>query len=141
MDAAHETLLFHTAVLWLSKENVVQRIFELREEISLFLGIQNKQGLLSAGSADSFEIRLAYLVDIFRQLNTLNLQGKGSLIIDFVDKIKAFIRKMENWRRKVGMGNLAMLETVSEIVEECDAATQNLITQHLEAWKGNLKDT
>ena len=46
---------------------------------------------------------------------------------------KAFIRKMENWRRKVGMENFAMLETVSEIVEECDAATQNLITQHLEA--------
>ncbi|XP_063889743.1 protein FAM200C-like [Scylla paramamosain] len=141
MDAAHETLLFHTAVRWLSKGNVVQRVFELREEISLFLRIQNKQDLLSAWSADSFEIRLAYLVDIFRQLNTLNLelQGKGSLIIDFVDKIKAFIRKMENWRRKVGMGNLAMLETVSEIVEECDAATQNLITQHLEALEGEFK--
>ncbi|XP_045109127.1 zinc finger BED domain-containing protein 5-like [Portunus trituberculatus] len=141
MDAAHETLLFHTAVRWLSKGNVVQRVFELREEISLFLRIQNKQDLLSAWSADSFEIRLAYLVDIFRQLNTLNLelQGKGSLIIDFVDKIKAFIRKMENWRRKVGMGNLAMLETVSEIVEKCDAATQNLITQHLEALEGEFK--
>ena len=64
--------------------------------------------------ADSFEIRLAYLVYIFRQLNTLNLelQGKGSLIIGLVDKIKAFIRKMENWRRKVGMGNLAMLDTM-----------------------------
>ena len=46
-----------------------------------------------------------------------------------MDKIKAFIHKMENWRHKVGMGNLAMLDTVSEIVEECDAATQNLITQ------------
>ena len=131
MDAVHDTLLFHIAVRWLSKGNVVQRVFELREDVSLFLRIQNKQDLLSAWSADSFEIRLAYLVDIFRQLNTLNLelQGKGSLIIDLVDKIKAFIRKMENWRRKVGMGNLAMLETVSEIVEECDAATQNLITQ------------
>ncbi|XP_045104386.1 zinc finger BED domain-containing protein 5-like [Portunus trituberculatus] len=46
---------------------------------------------------------------------------------------------MENWRRKVGMGNLAMLETVSEIVEKCDAATQNLITQHLEALEGEFK--
>ena len=27
------------AVRWLSKENVVQRVFELREEISLFLRI------------------------------------------------------------------------------------------------------
>ena len=87
--------------------------------------------MLSAWSADSFEIRLAYLIDIFRQLNTLNmeLQGKGSLIID---------RKMENWRRKVGMEIFAMLETVSEIVKECDAATQNLITQHLEALEGGI---
>ncbi|KAK4324250.1 hypothetical protein Pmani_005090 [Petrolisthes manimaculis] len=141
MDAAHETLLFHTAVRWLSKGNVVQRVFELREEISLFLRIQNKQDLLTAWSADSFEIWLAYIVDIFRQLNTLNLelQGKGSLIIDFVDKIKAFIRKMENWRRKIRIGNLAMLEKVSEIVEECDAATQNLITQYFEALEGEFK--
>ena len=64
----------------------------------------------------------------FRQLNTLNLelQGKGSLIIDLVDKIKAFIRKMENWRRKVGMENFAMLKTVSEIVEECEAKVRGL---------------
>ena len=61
------------------------------------------------------------------------------MIIDLVDKIKTFIRKMENWRRKVGMENFAMLDTVSEIVEECDAATQNLSTLRL--WKGNLKDT
>ena len=37
------------------------------------------------------------------------------------------------------MGNLAMLETVSEIPEECDVATQNLITQHLEALEGEFK--
>ena len=76
MDAAHETL-FQTAVRWLSKGNVVQCVFELREEISLFLRIQNKQDLLSAWAADSFEKRLGYLVDIFRQLNTLNLNSKG----------------------------------------------------------------
>lgn len=112
----------------------LQRVFKLKEEIRLFLEVQDKQDL-SAWFVDGFEIQLAYLVGIFKQLNTLNLelQGKGTLIIDFVDKIKAFIRKMENWRRKVGMGNLAMLETVSDIAKECDTATKNLIVQHLEA--------
>ena len=46
---------------------------------------------------------------------------------------------MENWRRKVGMENFAMLDTVLEIIEECDAATHNLITQHLEALEGEFK--
>ena len=59
------------------KEMYVQLIFELRNEISLFIRIQNKQDLVSAWSADSFEIRLAYLVDIFRQLNTLTWNSKG----------------------------------------------------------------
>ena len=56
-----------------------------------------------------------------------------------VDKIKALICKMENWRWKVGMGNLAILETVSDIAEECDTATKNLIVQHPEAIVEELK--
>ena len=62
--------------------------------------------MLSAWFVDGFEIQLAYLVDIFKQLNTLNLelQGEGTLIIDMEDKIKAFIRKMEveSWNGKLG---------------------------------------
>ena len=77
IDAAYETLLFHTAVRWLSKENIVQRVFELREEISIFLRIQNKQYLLSAWSADSIEIRLAYLVDIFPKERKLDIRSCG----------------------------------------------------------------
>lgn len=48
---------------------------------------------------------------------------------------------IENWRSKVGMENLGMLEIVLEIVEECDAVPQSLINEHLEALEGDLKDT
>ncbi|XP_068210544.1 zinc finger BED domain-containing protein 5-like [Palaemon carinicauda] len=37
------------------------------------------------------------------------------------------------------MGNLAMLKKVSQMASECDAATHNLITQHLEALEGEVK--
>lgn len=47
---------------------------------------------------------------------------------------------IENWRSKVGMENLGMLEIVLEIVEECDAVPQSLIT-HLEALEVDLKGT
>ena len=41
---------------------------------------------------------LAYLVDIFDSLNTLNLkmQGKEKNIIQFVDLINAFVVKLSN---------------------------------------------
>ena len=118
MNSYHENLLFCTNVCWLSKGKEVRRVYELREEIRLFLQTQNKKSLLSVWSVDRNEFRLTYFVDIFKQLNTLNLefQGKRCFIIDFVEKIKSFINKMENWKRIIGIENFAMLETVSEIV-------------------------
>ena len=46
MDADHTALLYHTQVRWLSKENMLSRIFELREEVKLFLVAKQKHDLL-----------------------------------------------------------------------------------------------
>ena len=106
MGSVHKMLLFYTQARWLSKDNVVQSVFALRE-VKLFLGIQNKVDLLSIWTGDDWELRLAYLVDIFRQLNSLNVefQGKESLIIDFLEKIKAKLEAQNC------LGNFAILET------------------------------
>ncbi|XP_042203808.1 zinc finger BED domain-containing protein 5-like [Homarus americanus] len=47
MDSEHEALLFYSKVRWLSKGNVVNRVFELRGELKLFLEVQGKDDLLS----------------------------------------------------------------------------------------------
>ena len=36
MDSNHEALLFYSAVRWLYKGNVVERVFELRQELQTF---------------------------------------------------------------------------------------------------------
>ena len=53
-----------------------------------------------------FKLLLAYLNDIFCRLNLLNksLQGRFTTVIDFVDKIRAFIMKSELWEAKVNVG-------------------------------------
>ena len=44
MNSTHETLLFHTTVRWLSKDNVVKCVFKMKDEIKLliFLNFKNK---------------------------------------------------------------------------------------------------
>ena len=43
MDSAYETLLFHTAVRWLLKGNMLGRVYDMREEVRRVLESHRKQ--------------------------------------------------------------------------------------------------
>ena len=43
MDSNHETLLFHISVRWLSKGNMLARVYEMKDELKLFLEAHGKQ--------------------------------------------------------------------------------------------------
>ena len=139
LDASSETLLFHTEVPWLSKGNVVKRVFELRAEIQEFIIQQNKQDLLLHFNIDEQSLKLAYLVDIFSRLNILNLsmQGKESTVLDFVDKVNAFIMKLELWSGQISKGKLDQFHTLNELTSEkkivLDVETKEVILEHLRA--------
>ena len=139
LDASSETLLFHTEVRWLSKGNVVKRVFELRAEIQEFIIQQNKQDLQLHFNIDEQSHKLAYLVDIFSRLNILNLsmQGKESTVIDFVDKVNAFIMKLELWSGQISKGKLDQFHTLNELTSEkkivLDVETKEVILEHLRA--------
>ena len=45
INSTHETLLFQTAFCWLSKSNVVKRVFKMKDEIKLFLNFKNEATL------------------------------------------------------------------------------------------------
>ena len=49
---------------------------------------------------------------MFEQPNKLNLQmqGRNTDIIKFVDALKAFISKLSNWKRKIRIQNYLILE-------------------------------
>ena len=82
VGADHEVLLFHINVRWLSKGNMLERFYELKDEVKLFWEDQKKFDLLATVNSEEFEISLAYLVDFFESLNKLNrqLQGRNSNI-------------------------------------------------------------
>ena len=75
----------------LSKGKVLLRVYELRNEISIFLKEEN-HALASTFEDKVFLNHLAYLCDIFFKLNQLNisLQGKETHLLQLHDKITAF---------------------------------------------------
>ena len=54
--------------------------------------------------------KLAYVEDIFTRINTLNisLQGRDATVVDFVDKVRAFLIKLELWETNVKDGDMDM---------------------------------
>ena len=118
MDADHIAVLYHTQVRWLSKGNMLSRIFELREGVKLFLVAKQKHDLLLAFGGDEFSTYLAYLIaDIFEALNQLNkkLQGPGTNIIVHSDVINAFVVNLNLWRQRAKNNNFASFHRLTEI--------------------------
>lgn len=137
MDSNHQMLLYHTNVRWLSKGNVTDRFFELRTEVESFLELQGKNDLLVMVKNSVWIMQLAYLADMFDQLNKLNLklQGRQTTITQFVDSLNAFLSKLQNWKRKVRLNNFAMFERLSSIIDDKNVpiSIKNEISQHLSA--------
>ena len=119
MNAEQLNLLYYTRVRWLSKGNILARVFELREELQEFLNSQEKHKLESFYRDNTFIFQLSYLVDIFGQLNCLNLemQRKNTTVLNFMDALNAFVQKLDNWQQKVDNGNFAMFEALSSMID------------------------
>lgn len=85
---------------WLSKDKALERFVELRDQVVDFL-MQSQ----SKAAADHLRImqdreymcNVAFLTDIFSDLNALNLrlQGKEKPVVEMVEKLDAFGKKLD----------------------------------------------
>ena len=136
MGAEYESLLFHTSVRWLSRGNMLIRLVRLLPDVIEFLEIQHKQELKTNISDAMFQIRLAYLADMFSHLNSLNLklQGVDVNILDLRDKIAAFIAKLKLWKTKMQSGqkveSFPMMSKLSE-TNSSNTIIQDEAVEHL----------
>ena len=75
LGAELNNLLFYCNARYLSKGKVLLRVYELRNEISIFLKEEN-HALATTFEDEVFLTQLAYLCDIFFKLNQLNTPSK-----------------------------------------------------------------
>lgn len=150
VGALHKHLLFHTEVRWLSRGNVLSRLFSLKSELLLFF-IDSKPELSRFFSDEKWLIKLAYLADIFSHLNILNLslQGPDTTILYAQDRVNAFVRKLTLWNSKIKNEDFENFQLTQEFKEyvssigdtSIDTSSLSLIiSSHLEALIKQLND-
>ncbi|XP_040275747.1 protein ZBED8-like [Bufo bufo] len=121
MGSEFEVLLYHSNVRWLSRGQVLNRVFAVRVELALFL--QEHQHCHADCFKDSeFILILEYMTDIFAALNHLNqqMQGGGVNIIEAEENLKAFQKKLPLWKRRIENDNFANFPLLDDCVSKIE---------------------
>ena len=115
-DSEFVSLLLHSHVRWLSKSEVLKRVFILQQEMKDFLQ-GPKPELHQKFSDDCFLMCLPFLMDIFEYAD-LKLQGKKTNLIHYQEKLSAFNLKLTLWHSKLQNKNFAPFPHLKAFLNE-----------------------
>lgn len=118
-DSAHSDLLQYNNVRWLSKGQVIERFWQIKEEVTSFLDnldTQEARKHLEFLANERNMLAVAFLKDILKHLNALNteLQGNGKLICDLIQSVSSFRRKLDIFEKDIASQEFIHFPTILE---------------------------
>lgn len=119
IEAEYGDVIYHNDVRWLSRGSALQRFFSLRKEIGQFLA--EKGQAMKELSDPVWLADLAFLIDITKHLNALNvsLQGKDAVVSQLYAYIKAFATKLQLFKRHLSQSepNTSHFPALREVMD------------------------
>lgn len=119
-DSNYSDFVLHTDVRWLSKGKVLTRLWDLIEEVKIFLTVKSKKELLKYLETPKFIVLLAFLTDITDHLNKLNLklQGQHHILPTLMKEISVFETKLDLFIRQLNQSNFMHFPALSKAAYE-----------------------
>lgn len=105
LESEYGDVIYYSEVRFLSKAKVLQRFYDLLEEIKLFMDMKNKP--VEELNNEAWISDLAFMVDITSHLSDLNIkmQGKNMMISEFITVIQSFLSKLSLWEKQLEKNN------------------------------------
>ena len=103
LKTEHLDVLYQSRVRWLSLGKVLRRVWELREEIVMFLEMKSIQSDFSTKIVDEeWRLDFKFAIDIIEKLNELNveLQGNDIFVYEMYMHVKSFQMKLSLFSRQ-----------------------------------------
>ncbi|XP_073687696.1 general transcription factor II-I repeat domain-containing protein 2A-like [Garra rufa] len=114
LESEYGDLVYHCEVRWLSRADMLERFYKLREEVKQFMEIKGKP--VVELSDDKWLCDLAFMVDITKHLSELNvkLQGPNQLLSSLLSHVKSFEAKLKLWQSQLEKSCTVHFPTLQE---------------------------
>ncbi|XP_026331329.1 SCAN domain-containing protein 3-like [Hyposmocoma kahamanoa] len=135
-DEDFQRLLLHTEVRWLSKGACLTRFYSVFDSVLEFLESRDpdlKENLIK------FKADIAYLTDLFKKFNDINLQLQGDSLNLIKTKgiISAFLGKLKFMKQNISRREFSQFPNLSQV--ECIDEDIHTYSQHLSALHDDFK--
>ncbi|KAL0830409.1 hypothetical protein ABMA28_002588 [Loxostege sticticalis] len=135
-DEDFQRLLLHTEVRWLSKGACLTRFYSVFDSVLEFLESRDpdlKDKLIK------FKADIAYLTDLFKKFNDINLQLQGDSLNLIKTKgiISAFLGKLKLMKQNISRREFSQFPNLSQV--ECIDEDIHTYSQHLSALHDDFK--